>query len=587
MVFHIENMVSPLFTAHGGREEVRTTLIKPYLICLQETHGRDIVLDLLARTNTPTSVLEDETGWISLNAACEMLHAIKRTLGEDVIHRRGDWTLHPRALVGYVRMLRVASTPEAAYRYLAENSSELTRVGRFDLVTLREGYAEIQYSPQGDINADQNDPVLCAARAAELSSLPRIWGMQDATVETTECLANYAPHCIYKIHWGARMRNRATAAAMASAIVCGSPIAASGHWIATAVGATIAGALGGLLGTLSHRRAQERCARKFEKHRILALERSLELRSDFGDTGRNIVGSILGGKYRIQHKIGSGGIGIVYAAEHIALGSRVAIKILRSAAATDPSEVARLRREAQVQVSIQHPNVVQTLDLDQLPDGSIYIVMELLQGINLAQVLKRQGLLAPGYAVPLFAEVCKALDAAHRLGVVHRDLKPGNIFICDDGTVKVLDFGMSKFTDAEALTQEGYTLGTPEYMSPEQCIGAPVQPQTDLYALGVLMYEALTGDIPIQGQSRSQLLDLHQRAIPPSPRSLRPDLCVPEALEQAVMQCLNKRTTERPASAQELEHRLSAIPLEGLPCFYAASVPRHAEEAVTSRRFAV
>src|SRR5262249_43348018 len=153
-------------------------------------------------------------------------------------------------------------------------------------------------------------------------------------------------------------------------------------------------------------------------------------------------------------------------------------------------------------------------------DGSIYVVMERLYGRSLADKLAREFLVAPGFAIPVFIGVCRALAAAHAKGVVHRDLKPGNVFILNEpsGTIvperiKVLDFGMSKFLAAESLTQAGYTLGTPEYMAPEQCIGAPVEPRTDLYAFGVLMYEALTGELPITSTSRRELLDLHQRQI--------------------------------------------------------------------------
>jgi serine/threonine-protein kinase len=262
-------------------------------------------------------------------------------------------------------------------------------------------------------------------------------------------------------------------------------------------------------------------------------------------------------------KIGSGGIGAVYAAEHIALGSRVAVKVLRGAAAVDASEIARLRREARVQVSIEHPNVVRVLDLDQLPDGSIYVVMEQLQGRSLAARLKSGGPLSPAEAVTIFRQVCKGLSAAHQLGVVHRDLKPGNVFLCDDRSVKILDFGMSKFAEAESLTQDGYTLGTPEYMSPEQCIGAPVDPRTDLYAFGVLMYEALIGVLPISGKNRREFLELHQRMIPQSMRERRPDLDIPVELDEAVMRCLRKRASERPASARELDKALSKVPVAG------------------------
>jgi len=235
-----------------------------------------------------------------------------------------------------------------------------------------------------------------------------------------------------------------------------------------------------------------------------------------------------------------------------------------------------LRREAYIQVHVDHPNVAHVLDLDQMPDGSIYVVMERLVGRSLADKLAREGLLAPGFAIRVFMGVCGALGAAHAKGVVHRDLKPGNIFLCEDGTSKVLDFGMSKLATAESLTQAGYTLGTPEYMAPEQCIGAPVEPRTDIYALGVLMYEALTGELPITANSRRELLDLHQRQVPHSMRVRRPDLPIPEALDLAIMKCLRKRIQERPRNASELEQMLAAIPLGGLPTTYPPTVSRRA-----------
>jgi serine/threonine-protein kinase len=142
---------------------------------------------------------------------------------------------------------------------------------------------------------------------------------------------------------------------------------------------------------------------------------------------------------------------------------------------------------------------------------------------------------------------------------------------------------MSKFSEAESLTQDGYTLGTPEYMAPEQCIGAPVDGRTDLYALGVMMYEAFTGDLPIRGRNRRELLELHQRAIPRSITQARPDLPLPEGLSQAIAQCLRKRAAERPTNARELEKLLATIPLEGLPDEYPGDIPRHPSDAPSSR----
>jgi serine/threonine-protein kinase len=334
----------------------------------------------------------------------------------------------------------------------------------------------------------------------------------------------------------------------------------------------MAGVLGALLGGgagfMWDQSRQERKSRTFERNRIAALERGLELRGEVGTAPGDLSGTVLGGKYRIGRKIGSGGIGVVYAAEHITLGHDVAVKVLRGAAARDGGEIARLRREAYIQVHVEHPNVVRVLDLDQMPDGSIYVVMERLVGRSLADRLARDGLMAPGYAIPVFIDVCRGLNAAHKKGVVHRDLKPGNIFLCDDGVSKVLDFGMSKLATAESLTQTGYTLGTPEYMAPEQCIGAQVEQRTDIYALGVMMYESLVGELPIVASNRRELLDLHQRQIPLPMRQRRPDLPIPELLDIAVMKCLKKRLNERPRSAAALEQLLAAVPLEGLPRSY-------------------
>jgi serine/threonine-protein kinase len=205
--------------------------------------------------------------------------------------------------------------------------------------------------------------------------------------------------------------------------------------------------------------------------------------------------------------------------------------------------------------------------------------MELLRGLSLADRLTRMGVLPPGIAVPVFIQVCRALSAAHERGIVHRDLKPGNIFLCDDSSIKVLDFGMSKFAAAESLTQEGYTLGTPEYMAPEQCIGAPVEPRTDLYAFGVLMYEALSGELPIMARNRRQLLELQQRYMPPPLRERRADLDIPEELDKTVMKTLRKAIVDRPASAAELETMLLAIPAEHLPKSYPPGTARTASPA--------
>jgi len=557
----------------GGKEEIRASHLKPYLLRLREERGEGAVKALLSTAGLPSGVLEDETRWISVAAMQRGLRSLAAALGEEAIGSCGPWMVHPEILGSYVRMLRIAATPEDAFRFLTTNAAETNRAGTFSCETMSPGHIEIQYTPRPEVETSQSDRLLCLARRAEFASIPRIWGLEEASVEDLSCLSRGDACCKYSIHYSFQRRKNLPWAVLIGAAICGVALALSQSWVAVLIGVLIGGGLGAVAGFLSDKVADQQVLRTFEQNRISALERGLELRGQTNDHAGDLSGATLGGKYRILRRIGSGGIGAVYAAEHLALGSRVAIKVLRGAAAVDASEIARLRREAQIQVSIKHPNVLRTLDLDQMPDGSIYVVMELLRGVSVSERLQRRGPLAPAFAVPLFVQVCRALSAAHQLGVIHRDLKPANVFICEDDTAKILDFGMSKFAEAETLTEHGYTLGTPEYMSPEQCIGAPVEPRTDLYALGVLMYEALTGELPIQTRHRRDLLELHQRAVPPSMRERRPDLDIPQALDNAVMACLAKRAAERPASARDLETLLLGVNLSGLPMEYPTGTP--------------
>ncbi len=588
----------------GGKEELRASILKTYLLRVRGEKGERAARQLLNNAGIDPSLVDNETGWLSTGATKRALKAIADQLGPDALKHRGEWTTHPEALGTLVRMLRVAERPIDAYRYLAANAREQTRIGTWELeetpkkdgssppapaaanakktepLSIKMTYRHREDADEGfDKNDKEGEELFCAAREGELASVPRIWGLPDAEIVHDTCLAKGGEACVYDVRWtGLQQGTTQIKGALAAAVAVGGMVTAAsgGKLLAGAIAALLAGGLGGGAGYLWDRSKVDKTMRAFERNRIAALERGLELRGELGATPGELTGTVLGGKYRIGRKIGSGGIGVVYAAEHVTLGHEVAVKVLRGAAAKDGGEIARLRREAYIQVHIEHPNVVRVFDLDQMPDGSIYVVMERLIGRALADKLARDGLLAPGFAIPVFIGVCRALAAAHKKGVVHRDLKPGNIFLCEDGTSKVLDFGMSKLSSAESLTQTGYTLGTPEYMAPEQCIGANVEPRTDVYALGVLMYEALTGELPITAQSRRELLDLHQRQVPTPMRIRRPDLPIPEELDAAVMKCLKKRMQERPKSATELEQLLAAIPLDGLPTAYPPGTSRRA-----------
>jgi serine/threonine-protein kinase len=588
----------------GGKEELRASILKTYLLRLRAEKGEDVVRTMLGNIGVDSNVLDNETAWLSVLSAKRTLKALADSLGKDALRFRGEWVTHPEALGTHVRMLRSAKRPMDAYRYLAENYKELTRVGTWEIEDDTPGAAEggdkpekgdkadkpakkseagqvsvkLVYRPREDAQDENEKPdndteaLFCSVREGELGGYPRIWGYGDASIKHDECLAKGGSCCSYEVAWTETLEQKSRyPIGFVAALVTGGAVGAAGGVVAGVIGAFVGGALGGGAGYLLDKNKTEQTSRIFEKNRIAALERGLELKGETQKTNvqpGEMGGTVLGGKYKIGRKIGSGGIGVVYAAQHTSLGHEVAVKVLRGAAARDGGEIARLRREAHIQAELEHPNIARVMDLDQMPDGSMYVVMERLVGRSLADKLAREHLVTPGFAIPVFIGVCRALGAAHKKGVVHRDLKPGNVFLCEDGTPKVLDFGMSKLTTAEALTQAGYTLGTPEYMAPEQCIGAAVESRTDIYALGVLMYEALTGELPISSPNRRELLDLHQRQVPTSLLKRKPELDIPEALDAIVMKCLKKKLNDRPANAQEVEEALSAIPTAGLPLAY-------------------
>jgi serine/threonine-protein kinase len=575
----------------GMREELRTALLKTFVLRLRATRGEDATRDLLVSAGLEPGILELETGWVSSEAVRRAAIAIADELGDDWTEGVAPFVAHPEALGIWVRLVREAREPLDAYRYLANHGQEVTRVGEYAVEeigptprpkgdSVRKLLVTYRARPE---EPQEQDDYLCKVRVAQLAGLVSLWGLPPAAVEHESCLAKGADACRYRVSWDERPRVRigSLPLALGASTATLAAVAPFGGWIAGLISGGVAGGLGFGLGEVLVRARREDRDRAFEKTRIAALERGLELRGDAPIASQgDLVGTVLAGKYKIGKRIGSGGIGVVHAAEHLGLGTQVAVKVLRGAAAKDGSEIARLRREAQVASALDHPNVVKVFDLDQLPDGSIFVVMELLRGRSLAEKLHREGPLGPGYAVLVFRQVCLALQAAHDLGVVHRDLKPGNVFLLDDGeTAKVLDFGMSKLAPSalggtEKLTQDGYTLGTPEYMAPEQCIGAAVEPRTDIYELGVLIYEALTGDLPIKSANRRELLDLHQRQVPPPMRQRRPDLPIPRELDEAVAMCLRKRVGDRPSSAKELERMLAAVPLDDVPLHYARNVGR-------------
>ena len=272
------------------------------------------------------------------------------------------------------------------------------------------------------------------------------------------------------------------------------------------------------------------------------------------------IPQIIAGRFRVECEIGRGGMGTVYRASQLGLERPVAIKILKQEFAAYPEVAERFMREARTMSRLRHSRAAMIFDAGHLADGRPFIVMEYVEGSTLAETLAREGTFAPERAVRVAAEICDVLAEAHALGIVHRDLKPSNIILNDRG-VCVLDFGIAKvlqssteMTRTHATTESGLVIGTPRYMSPEQCLGHQVGPASDLYSVGVLLYEMLAGRTPFVDLLSSAVLVKQATVQPPPLLALRPD--VPRTLAIAVHTLLAKNPAHRPVGATEARRLL-------------------------------
>jgi len=284
----------------------------------------------------------------------------------------------------------------------------------------------------------------------------------------------------------------------------------------------------------------------------------------------SLVGFVLADKYRVVRQIGRGGMGVVYEAEHVTLGKRVAIKLMLEKYAQDGEATARFHREARAASRIGNPHIIDVIDTGTAADGRAFVVMELLNGMPLSQVIEMSGSIPPWRAIQIMRQVLRAVGAAHAKGIIHRDLKPDNIFIINDGDqhdfAKLLDFGISKVVDADEqvaftkLTTTGVVMGTPLYMAPEQAMGHPIERFADIYACGVILYEMLAGRPPFEGATYAVLVAKLLTQAPPMLSDLRPGL--PGALVSAVHRALEKEPKDRFQTAEQF---LLALPGEKTP----------------------
>lgn len=271
------------------------------------------------------------------------------------------------------------------------------------------------------------------------------------------------------------------------------------------------------------------------------------------------TGSTFAGRYRIIEELGKGGMGKVYKALDTEINEKVALKLIKSEIASDQKTIERFRSELKFARKIRHKNVCQMYDLNK-EEGAYYITMEYVSGEDLKSFIRRAKRLDTGTAVSIARDVCEGLAEAHRLSVVHRDLKPQNIMVDDDGNARIMDFGIARSLEAEGITAEGVMIGTPEYMSPEQVDGMETDARSDIYSMGVILYEAVTGRVPFKGNTPFSIAVKHKTEVPQEPRKINPQ--VPEALSRMILKCMEKDKEMRYQKVEDLLADLNEVERE-------------------------
>ncbi len=445
--------------------------------------------------------IEDETRLLPLIALCRALDAYVEALGATAIADAAPRFLAKDNLGLWARVLRAALTPEAAFLRLDGTESEYGRTTLWETLASRPGLWRGRVRLAHDPRLEESGH-LALLRAAELSVVPCLFGHARAVVARSggDSLQEYA------VEWPLPLpKRRATAFGAVLGAATGALSGAALGALPSLAAAAVAGALGAGAGQIAAREIAGKREARAQAIRVAALERSLVLKElrESGSAG-DLVGTMVAGQYRLGKSMGSGATGGIYQAVRVSDELPVAVKLLRAGAAHDTVASDRLRREAEALGLAWHPNVVEALDHGHLPDGSAYLVMELLRGQSLADRLReRGGRLPPEELYPIALVLAEALVAIHAAGVIHRDLKPDNLFLVraedpgDPEIVKILDFGIARVEWEEMrITNLGAPMGTAGYMAPEQEAGADVDARADLYALGATLHECLFGETP-------------------------------------------------------------------------------------------
>lgn len=278
----------------------------------------------------------------------------------------------------------------------------------------------------------------------------------------------------------------------------------------------------------------------------------------------DLVGQVLKDRYHIVNTIGRGGFGAVFQAQDLQTGAVCAVKALRPALIESSEMFNRFKREAKLPSSIGHPNIVEILDSGKSPEGVPFFVMEYLAGEDLAAILRRLGPLPWRRVFQIAVQLCSALGAAHEAGILHRDVKPENVFVSQGPTgdmVKILDFGIAKRTNREGsvITRVGAFIGTPEYMSPEQATGDELDHRVDIYGLGILLYQLIVGEVPFKSRDELEVLNMHAKTPPVRPAVANPHVRLPPEAESVILKALAKRREDRYQTAVEMATAMQIV----------------------------
>ena len=561
----------------ASKGKTTASRIKALLLHTQSRHGRSEADAFLLKLRVDRDYLEDETRLVPVELWHRALVAFASRFGRQEILSIMASVIHPENLGVWTRVLRGADTPETAFAQLGNYGGDAGPTERWSTLSATEdSWTGRVLGPQA--SELDKDGLFALARTAELMSIPMLFGLAAAKVSELPHTKREALD--FHVTWSSRIPALTPAAALAGGVA-----ALGSGWLATwsfphlsawsAAGVLVGGGVGYWLNQQRLRGATVAA----QLIRIQALERSASLR-DARQAGSHhfASGSVVVGQYRLGEKLGAGASGAIWEAERIADGTIVAIKLLRTAVAHDTVAADRLRREAAALGLAWHPNVVEVYEDGVLPDGTSYLVMERLYGESLAKRLRREGPLRPHELLPIALQVCDALGAVHAAGVVHRDLKPSNIFLAKDEAtedlavspvrlslsiapsherVKLLDFGVAQVEWAETrLTNTGAPLGTPGYMSPEQEQGIEIDHRSDIFALGGVIYECLTGSPPPLSSDRSAAQYQSERAESGVQRSLQE---LPDAWRKLVTKAMAFHPRDRHADWRALRDALMAL----------------------------